>query len=33
MRYFDPSLQGGLIQHVEVTPLPGDQYALGPVVK
>jgi rare lipoprotein A len=31
MRYFDPSLQRGLIQNVKVTPLPGDHYTPGPV--
>lgn len=31
MRYFDPSLQRGLINNVKVTPLPGDHYAPGPV--
>jgi rare lipoprotein A len=33
MRYFDPSLQGGLIHNVKVTPLPGNHYAPGPVGK
>lgn len=31
MRYFDPSLQRGLINNVKVTPLPGDHYTPGPV--
>jgi rare lipoprotein A len=31
MRYFDPSLQRGLIHDVRVTPLPGDHYTPGPV--
>jgi rare lipoprotein A len=31
MRYFDPSLQRGLIDNVKVTPLSGDHYTLGPV--
>jgi rare lipoprotein A len=30
MRYFDPSLQRGLIHNVKVTPLPGDHYKPGP---
>jgi rare lipoprotein A len=33
MRYFDPSLQRGLIHNVKVSPLPGDHYTLGPVGK
>jgi rare lipoprotein A len=33
MRYFDSSLQRGLIHNVKVTPLPGDHYAVGPVGK
>jgi rare lipoprotein A len=33
MRYFDPSLQRGLINNVKVTPLSGDHYTLGPVGK
>ena len=32
MRYFDPSLQQGVIRDVKVTPLSGDHWALGPVV-
>jgi rare lipoprotein A len=31
MRYFDPTLQRGLIHHVKVTPLHGDGWTLGPV--
>jgi len=31
MRYFDPSMQAGLIQDVKVTPLMGDNLATGPV--
>ena len=31
MRYFDPSLQRGIIHNVKVTPLHGDHYTLGPV--
>lgn len=33
MRYFDPSLQRGLIHNVKVTPLAGDHYRPGPVGK
>jgi rare lipoprotein A len=33
MRYFDPSLQRGLIHNVMVTPLLGDHYTPGPVGK
>jgi hypothetical protein len=33
VRYFDPSLQRGLIHNVKVTPLPGDHYTSGPVEK
>jgi rare lipoprotein A len=33
MRYFDPSLQLGLIHNVKVTPLSGDHYRPGPVGK
>ena len=33
MRYFDPSLQRGLIHNVKVTALPGDHYTPGPVGK
>lgn len=32
MRYFDPSLQRGLIGEVKITPLAGQQWALGPVL-
>jgi rare lipoprotein A len=31
MRYFDPSLQRGVIRDVKVTPLPGDHWTLGPI--
>jgi rare lipoprotein A len=31
MRYFDPSLQRGVIHGVKVTPLSGDHWTLGPV--
>lgn len=31
MRYFDPSLQRGLIRNVKVTPLSGNHYTPGPV--
>ncbi|MCW5693014.1 MAG: hypothetical protein KIT48_11685 [Pseudolabrys sp.] len=31
MRYFDPTMQAGLIADVKVTPLAGEDYALGPV--
>jgi len=31
MRYFDPSMQRGLIQDVKVTPLIGQDLAVGPV--
>jgi rare lipoprotein A len=31
MRYFDPTLQAGLIKNVSVTPLAGRNWALGPV--
>jgi rare lipoprotein A len=31
MRYFDPSLQRGLIHYVVVTPLPGDDWIAGPL--
>lgn len=33
MRYFDPSLQQGVIPGVKVTPLSGDDWPLGPVVE
>ena len=32
MRYFDPSLQRGVIDGVKVTPLFGDDWTPGPVV-
>jgi len=32
MRYFDPSLQRGVIDDVKVTPLSGDDWTPGPVV-
>lgn len=32
MEYFDPTLQRGLIADVSVTPLAGQDWALGPVV-
>jgi rare lipoprotein A len=31
MRHFDPSLELGLIHHVSVTPLPGENWQPGPV--
>jgi len=31
MRYFDPSLQVGVIRNVRITPLPGDGWSPGPV--
>jgi rare lipoprotein A len=31
MRYFDPSLQLGLVANVKVTPLPGDNWTAGPI--
>jgi rare lipoprotein A len=31
MRYFDPSLQRGIIHSVKVTPLPDDGWATGPI--
>ena len=31
MRYFDPTLEAGLIDNVRVTPLAGQDWALGPV--
>lgn len=33
MRYFDPTLQLGLIGNVKVTPLAGREWALGPVIE
>jgi len=31
MRFFDPTLQQGLVKHVKVTPLAGDRWIPGPV--
>jgi rare lipoprotein A len=31
MRYFDPSLQRGLVPNVKVTPLRGDDWTPGPI--
>ena len=31
MRYFDPSLQLGLIDNLQITPLPGDHWSPGPI--
>ena len=31
MRYFDPSLQRGVIEGIKVTPLSGDDWTPGPV--
>lgn len=31
MRFFDPTLQDGLVKHVKVTPLAGDHWIPGPV--
>jgi rare lipoprotein A len=31
MRFFDPSLQRGIVTGVRITPLPGDEWAPGPV--
>jgi peptidoglycan lytic transglycosylase len=33
MRYFDPSLQLGLIRNVRVTPLRGNDWTVGPVTE
>jgi rare lipoprotein A len=33
MRYFDPSLERGLIPAVKVTPLSGDHWTAGPVAE
>jgi rare lipoprotein A len=33
MRYFDPTLQLGLIHNVNVTPLIGDDWMPGPVAE
>jgi rare lipoprotein A len=31
MRYFDPTLQRGLVHSVKITPLPGDGWEPGPI--
>jgi hypothetical protein len=31
MRYFDPTLQLGLIDNVQITPLPGGHWSPGPI--
>ena len=31
MRYFDPTLQRGIVHSVKITPLPGDGWATGPI--
>ncbi len=31
MRYFDPSLERGIIRNVRITPLPGDDWTPGPI--
>jgi rare lipoprotein A len=31
MRYFDPSLQLGVVHNVKITPLPGNRWAPGPI--
>jgi rare lipoprotein A len=33
MRYFDPTLQLGVIHNVKVTPLPGDDWTPGPIAE
>jgi rare lipoprotein A len=33
MRYFDPTLQRGVIKGVKITPLQGDNYTPGPVAE
>lgn len=33
MRYFDPTLQLGLIHNIKVTPLSGDDWSPGPVAE
>jgi rare lipoprotein A len=33
MRYFDPSLQVGLISNVKITLLPGEDWKPGPIVR
>ena len=30
MRYFDPTMQRGIIKSVKVTPLPGEDWTAGP---
>ena len=30
MRYFDPSLQSGIVHRAKITPLPGNGWASGP---
>ena len=32
MRYFDPSLEAGLVPNVRITPLAGSDWTPGPVV-
>jgi peptidoglycan lytic transglycosylase len=32
MRFFDPSLQRGILRTVRITPLPGDTWAPGPLM-
>ncbi len=31
MRYFDPTLEEGLVRNITITPLPGDGWTAGPV--
>jgi peptidoglycan lytic transglycosylase len=31
MRYFDPTLERGLVHSVRITPLPGDSWETGPI--
>lgn len=33
MRYFDPTLELGVIKHVKVTPLPGRDWTPGPITE
>jgi rare lipoprotein A len=33
MRYFDPTLQLGLIHNIKVTPLSGDDWSPGPIAE
>ena len=33
MRFFDPSLQRGLVPNVKVTPLRGDHWTAGPIAR